>query len=180
MAKQGGWVKLQTDFNTISMSLRVIPVEAHSCMQHIFWFVTSLMMINEFCSQPSSGLGCLTDSRLSMVNEVHVISLTGGLGGNAITKRPHNLHYFISKPWILPFSLILSCSPFVQSDCCFLRWKTLVWQPSKSHRTLKVTCIAVLFILILYPIWRWWSKGSELKKKLKEVCFGVNSNNTNP
>lgn len=96
------------------------------------------------------------------------------------SQRPHNLHYFISKPWIMPFSLILSCSPFVQSDCCFLRWKTLVWQPSKSHRTLKVTCIAVLFILILYPIWRWWSKGWELKEKLKEVCFGEYNNTHRP
>lgn len=32
---------------------------------------------------------------------------------------------------------------------------------------------------MLYPILRWWSKGSELREKLKVVCFGVN-NNTNP
>lgn len=45
-------------------------------------------------------------------------------------------------------------------------WKSLVLQ-SRSFS-------------ILYPIWRWWSKGSELREKLKDVCFGVNNNNTNP
>lgn len=62
-------------------------------------------------------------------------------------RDPTIFTFFISKPWMLPFSLILSCSPFVQGGCWFLRWKTLVWQPSKSHRTLKVTCIAELFFL---------------------------------
>lgn len=34
---------------------------------------------------------------------------------------------------------------------------------------------------ILYPIRRWWSKGSEPREKLKDVCSGVNNNNnTNP
>lgn len=50
-------------------------------------------------------------------------------------------------PWIRPFSLILSRSSFVPGSSWFVRWKTLVWQPSKSHRTLKVTCISVPFFL---------------------------------
>lgn len=100
-----------------------------------------------FCSQISSGSGYLTDARPSVLYEVHVISLTGGLRGNAITKRPHNLHFSFPSPGHC-FSLSFHpVPPFVQGSCWFLRWKTLVWQPSKSHRTLKVTCIAELFIL---------------------------------
>lgn len=107
--------------------------------------------------------GCLTDARLSMLREVHVIFLTGGLRGNAITTRPHNLYCFIFKPGILPFSLISSCTSFVRGSCCFLRWKT-VWQSSKSHRTLKVTCAAALFILLFISnmevmIKRIWAEG---------------------
>lgn len=91
---------------------------------------------------PSSGSGCLTDARPSMLHEVHVFPLKGRLRGNAITKRPHNLHFFHFQALDTAFF-----SPFVQGGCWFLRWKTLVWQPSKSHRTLKVTCVAELFFL---------------------------------
>lgn len=46
----------------------------------------------------------------------------------------------------------------------FLRWKTLVWQSSKNYRTLKVTCIAELFILHFISnmegmIKRVWAEG---------------------
>lgn len=59
-------------------------------MQHIFTEFaclsgeeTVLCLLNclFFCSQPFPGSGCLTDARLSMLNEVHVISLTGGIRG---------------------------------------------------------------------------------------------------
>lgn len=51
---------------------------------------------------------CFTNAQLSALYEIHVISLTGGLRGNAITKRPHNLCFFISKLRILLFSLSFS------------------------------------------------------------------------
>lgn len=82
--------------------------------------------------------GCLTDARLSMLHEVHVIFLTGGLRENAITTRPHNLYCFIFKPGILPFSLISSCNSFVRGSCCFFEMKDCLAvfkesQNSKSH-----------------------------------------------
>lgn len=62
-----------------------------------------------------------------------------------ITKPPCNLHFFISKLWIQSRPLILSRSFAVEGSCWLWRWKTLVWQLSKTHTTLNVTCIAKLF-----------------------------------
>lgn len=98
-------------------------------------------------------------------------------------KRPHNLRFFISKLRILffPLSFLVLFSFCTRWLLVFFRderqlfgslqrvtelWKSLVFQSCSFS--------------ILYPIWRWWSKGSELREKLKDVCFGVNNNKTNP
>lgn len=133
------------------------------------------------CSQPTSSQRCLTDARLSVLHEVHVFPLTGGLRGNAITKRPHNLHFFFHFPALDAASL----SHFVLFSFCARR--LLVFQDERHlfGSLQRVTQLWKSLVLqrcsfsILHPILRWWSKGSELREKLKDVCFGVN-NNTNP
>lgn len=61
---------------------------------------------------------------------------------------------------------------FEMKDACLAAFKES--RNSESH----LYCRAALS-LFLHPILRWWSKGWELREKLKDVCFGLN-NNTNP
>lgn len=67
---------------------------------------------------------------------------------NKMTELPCNLHFFISKLWILSGPLILCCS--LAGSCWLWRWKTLVWLLSKTPITLNVTCIAEPFFTLFH------------------------------
>jgi len=105
---------------------------------------------------------------------------------NVITKRSHNLHDFISQPWILPLSpsLSLSFCPALllyKAAAGFWDERHLFGSLQRVRELLKSLVLQSCSFPILYPIWRCWSKGSELREKLKDVYFGVkNNNNTNP
>lgn len=130
------------------------------------------------CSHPCSGSGCFADARSSVPNEIHIFTLNGCLKGNVITKRPQTLHFYISKPWTLPFSLILSCSPFVRGMVFEMKDTCLAVFKESQNFQRHLYCRAILFQFYI-PILGWWSKGSDWREKLKDVFFGVN-NNTNP
>lgn len=125
---------------------------------------------------------CSTNAQLSVPYEIHVISFTGGLRGNTITKEtPQSSLFHFQAPDTAFLSFLVLFSFCTRWLLVFFRderhlfgslqrvtelWKSLVFQSCSFS--------------ILYPIWRWWSKGSELREKLKDVCFGVNNNKTNP
>lgn len=97
----------------------------------------------------------------------------------AITKRDITIFTSFRSP---------RCSRFSPHPALLLykaaglsRWKTLVWQPSKSRATQKVTCVSGAVCSPHFYIQYW---GDDQKKwepweKLKDVYFGLN-NNTNP
>lgn len=93
-------------------------------------------------------------------------------------------------PTIFAFSFLSRGSVFLSHFALFSlckRWLLVFWDERHLFGSLqRITELwkSLVFqscsISILYPIWRWWSKGSELWEKLKDVCFGVNNNKTNP
>lgn len=97
-------------------------------------------------SHPCSFSGCW----LLIFYEVHVFHLYKK-GRKKMTKLGCNLHFSISKLWILSCPLILCCSVAVWGSCWLWRWKTLVWLLSKTRTTLNVTSIAKLFLPHFMP-----------------------------